>query len=188
MVQYLYENSTEGCALRRYIVAICDAVLPIFTKDTEYPKDFLIDIVNYGRSFEARPWIYVCADNMKPFLVGSEQVRETFILSWTVSDVRVVGQCIHTSCGRLSFVEPRFCGYTSGINHNHRYSVGQCSAFRRLDCWIWRTWRYTRFRGVILEGFWRWYCSAEHSKDMATTTLLLVDAQNEQNMSNYENM
>ena len=73
-VQHIHNNSTEGCVLRKYIVAICDAVHHMLNKDTEYLKDFLVDLVNYRRSYIVQQWIAVHPDNMKLFLVEIEPV------------------------------------------------------------------------------------------------------------------
>ena len=77
VIQYLYDNSTEECALRHYVIATCGASLPELEKDTEYPKDFLIDLFNYARtsrSITSSPWVPLEPHIMKGFLVESDPV------------------------------------------------------------------------------------------------------------------
>ncbi|TVY44557.1 hypothetical protein LOCC1_G003359 [Lachnellula occidentalis] len=69
VIQYLYDNSTEECSLRRFIVATCHASFGVLEKDTEYPTEFLIDLINYGRS---PVWFPLSPDTMKRFLVKSD--------------------------------------------------------------------------------------------------------------------
>ncbi|TVY27944.1 hypothetical protein LHYA1_G003505 [Lachnellula hyalina] len=66
---------TEECALRHYVIATCGASLPELEKDTEYPKDFLIDLFNYARtsrSITSSPWVPLEPHIMKGFLVESD--------------------------------------------------------------------------------------------------------------------